>query len=86
MYNVTIKIKKGASRKEYKMKLKDFLKHCNNSFNVRIEEKFIPIADAKPRVLLENLATETSSQTVGLICAVKDGEITVSIIPRKQEK
>lgn len=65
------------------MKLKDFLKHCNNSFNVRIEENFISIADAKPNMLLEYLSTETLSQTVGLICAVKDSKITVSIIPKR---
>lgn len=65
------------------MKLKDFLKHCNNSFDVRIEENFIPIAYAKPRMLLEDLSTETLSQTVGLICAVKDGKLTVSIIPKR---
>lgn len=65
------------------MKLKDFLKHCNNSFNVRIEEKFNPIAEAKPRILLEDLTTNTLSQTVGLICAVKDGKMTVSIIPKR---
>lgn len=65
------------------MKLKDFLKHCNNSFYVRIEEKFIPIAEAKPRMLLEDLSSETLSQTVGLIFAVKDGKITVSIIPKR---
>ncbi len=65
------------------MKLKDFLKHCNNSFNVRIEEKFAPIADAKPNMLLENLSTERLSQTVGLIFAVKDSKITVSIIPKR---
>ena len=65
------------------MKLKDLLKHCNNSFNVRIEEKFTPIAEAKARMLLEDLSTETLSQTVGLICAVKDSKITVSIIPKR---
>ena len=65
------------------MKLQDFLKHCNNSFNVRIEEKFNLIAEAKPRTLLENLRTETLSQTVGLIFAVKDGKITISIIPKR---
>lgn len=65
------------------MKLNDFLKHCNCSFDVRIEETFNLVAEEKPRTLLENLSTETLSKTVGLICAVKDGEITVSIIPRK---
>lgn len=68
------------------MKLRDFLKHCNNSFCVRIEEKFNLIAEAKPRTLLENLRKETLLQTVGLIFAVKDGEITVSIIPAKIQK
>lgn len=65
------------------MKLKDFLKHCNNSFNVRIEEKFSLIAEAKPRMLLDNLSTETLSQTVGLIFAVTDDKITVSIVPKR---
>ena len=65
------------------MKLKDFLKHCNNSFNVRIEENFTLIADAKPNKLLEDLSTETLSKTFGLICTVKDGKITVSIIPKR---
>lgn len=65
------------------MKLKDFLKHCNNSFNVRIEEKFNPIAEAKACTLLENLSAERLAQTVGLIFEVKDGKMTVSIIPKR---
>lgn len=65
------------------MKLKNFLQHCNNSFNVRIEEKFILIAEAKPRILLENLSAERLAQTVGLIFEVKDGKMTVSIISKR---